>query len=71
MKLYKKLNVLLGSKIKRDFPSNEKGVNHRILLIYCFILIKFIILNNNKEFLKEMALQYIIHLLKHRLKLKS
>lgn len=39
----KKLNMLLRSKIKRDFFLNDKEVNHRTLLIYCFILIKFII----------------------------
>ena len=43
MKLYKKLNMLLRSKIKSDFFLNDKEVNHPTLLIYCFILFKFII----------------------------
>lgn len=37
----KKLNMLLRSK--RDFFLNDKEVNPPTLLIYCFVLIKFII----------------------------
>lgn len=41
--IVQKLNMLLGSKIKRDFFLNDEEVNHPTLLIYCFILFKFII----------------------------
>ena len=41
--IVQKLNMLLRSKIKRDFFLNDKEVNRPTLLIYCFILIKFII----------------------------